>query len=173
MKSNFLKPAFVFFLGSAMAIGLSAASNPPTTAMDSQFANKAAAGGMAEVKLGELALKNASSSDVKTFAQRMVDDHTKGGVKLKSLAAKDNIVLPSDVDAKDKALYDRLAKMQGADFDRAYMRDMVKDHKTDVSEFQKEANSGKNTDMKQFASETLPTLQDHLRMAQATAAKLK
>jgi len=141
--------------------------------MDSQFAMKAAAGGMAEVKMGELAVKNASSADVKAFGQKMVDDHSKAGDKLKSIAAKDNISLPSEMGAKEKATYERLSKLQGAEFDKAYMRDMVKDHKTDVAEFQKEANGGKNSDLKQFASETLPTLQEHLKMAQDTAAKLK
>jgi len=174
MKSTFLCAVFALIAGSTMAGGLSAAANDKaTSAMDSQFAMKAAAGGMAEVKMGELAVKNASSADVKAFGQKMVDDHSKAGDKLKSIAAKDNISLPSEMGAKEKATYERLSKLQGAEFDKAYMRDMVKDHKTDVAEFQKEANGGKNSDLKQFASETLPTLQEHLKMAQDTAAKLK
>lgn len=161
-------------LGALTVSGLSAAtSDTPMSAADSHFATKAAAGGMAEVKLGELALKNASSADVKTFAQTMVDDHSKANDKLKSIAGKHSINLPTSLDAKDQATYDRLSKLQGAAFDRAYMQDMVKDHKTDVAEFQKEANSGKNSDIKQFASDTLPTLQHHLSMAQQTAAKVK
>jgi len=102
-----------------------------------------------------------------------VDDHSKANEKLKSVAAKDSMNLPSDMDAKEKANYDRLAKLQGAAFDRAYMKDMVKDHKTDVAEFQKEANNGKNAQLKAFASDTLPTLQEHLRMAEDTNTKLK
>lgn len=173
MKSTFLNGVFALFVGSAMAVGLSAANDKPMSAMDTQFANKAASGGMAEVKLGELALQNASSSDVKQFAQKMVDDHSKANDKLKSVASKENITLPSDVDAKDKATYDRLSKLKGAAFDRAYMRDMVTDHKADVAEFHREANSGKNSDLKTFASDTLPTLQEHLKMAEDTLAKVK
>jgi putative membrane protein len=173
MKSRFLPSTIALFAGLTASGWLMAASNGTLSGMDEKFATAAAGGGMAEVKLGELALKNASNADVKKFAQRMVDDHTKAGDKLKTIASKDNINLPSDMDAKDKATYDRLSKLQGAQFDQAYMRDMVKDHKTDVAEFQKEANGGKNADLKSFASDTLPTLQEHLKMAQDTLSKLK
>lgn len=160
--------------GALTATGLfGATSDTAMSAADSRFATKAAAGGMAEVKLGELAQKNASNPDVKAFGQKMVNDHSKAGDKLKSIASKDSINLPSSMDAKDQAVYDRLSKLQGAQFDRAYMQDMVKDHKGDVAEFQREANGGKNADLKGFASETLPTLQEHLKMAQDTLAKLK
>jgi len=166
--------AFTAILGTLAVSGLSGAtSDTAMSAGDSHFAMKAAAGGMAEVKLGELALRNASSQDVKTFGQRMVDDHTKANDNLKQIASKDNINLPTSIDAKDQATYDRLSKLHGAAFDKAYMQDMVKDHKTDVAEFQKEANSGKNPDIKGFASDTLPTLQQHLSLAEQTAAKVK
>lgn len=160
--------------GALTATGLiGATSDTAMSAADSRFATKAAGGGMAEVKLGELAKSNASSGDVKAFGQKMIDDHSKANDKLKSLASKDNINLPSSMDAKDQATYDRLSKLHGADFDRAYMQDMVKDHKGDIAEFQKEANGGKNADLKSFASETLPTLQEHLKLAQDTLAKVK
>jgi putative membrane protein len=152
---------------------MGAPSNNSTSAADSRFATNAASGGMVEVKLGELAQKNASNPDVKAFGQKMMDDHSKAGDKLKSVAAKDNLNLPSSMNAKDQAVYDRLSQLHGAEFDRAYMQDMVKDHKNDIAEFQKEANRGKNEDLKSFASETLPTLQEHLKMAQNTAAKVR
>jgi putative membrane protein len=73
--------------------------------------------------------------------------------------------LPTSIDAKDQGLKDKLSGLSGADFDRTYMQSMVKDHQKDISEFQKEANSGSNADLKGFAAQTLPTLQEHLRMA--------
>jgi len=170
MKSLF---SITVMAGALAVTGLMGASNDAMSAADSRFATKAAAGGMAEVKLGELAQKNASSPDVKAFGKKMVDDHTKAGDKLKSIASKDSINLPTSIDAKDQAVYDKLSKLNGAEFDKAYMQDMVKDHKTDVAEFQKESNSGKSADLKSFATETLPTLQEHLKMAQDTAAKVK
>jgi putative membrane protein len=136
---------------------------------DQKFAKEAAQGGMAEVKLGQLAQEKASSDAVKNFGKRMVDDHSKAGDKLKDAASKENITLPTDIAAKDQATYDRLAKLSGAAFDKAYMKDMVADHEKDVAAFQKEANSGKNDSLKSFASETLPTLQDHLKEAKETS----
>lgn len=135
---------------------------------DTRFAREAAMGGMMEVELGKVAVQKASSDKVKQFGQRMIDDHTKAGDQLKEIAAKDNITLPSELDARHKAIVDRFSNMSGTSFDRAYMRDMVKDHQTDVADFQKEANNGSNPDLKSFATMTLPTLQEHLRIARET-----
>jgi putative membrane protein len=132
---------------------------------DAHFAKEAARGGIAEVKLGQLAEEKGSNDTVKSFGKRMVDDHSKAGDKLKEVASRESITLPTDISAKDQATYDRLAKLNGTAFDRAYARDMVKDHETDVAAFQKEANAGKDDSLKSFASETLPTLQDHLKQA--------
>lgn len=135
---------------------------------DQQFMMKAAQGGMAEVQLGQLAKDHASSQAVKDFGQNMVDDHTKANDELKDLASRKNVTLPTSVDAKDQATIDRLSKLNGAAFDRAYMRDMVSDHKKDIAEFEKESNSGSDPDVKAWASKTLPTLQHHLQMATDT-----
>src|ERR1051325_9213288 len=124
MKSTLLSSMLVLFTGIFMGGGHLSAAGKTTGSMsraDKVFSTKAAAGGIAEVQFGELALKNASSSDVKKFAQKMVDDHGKANDKLKSIASKDNITVPSDMDAKEKATYNRLSKLQGSDFDRAYM----------------------------------------------------
>jgi putative membrane protein len=135
---------------------------------DMRFARDAAAGGMAEVQMGQLAVRKASNERVKQFGQRMIDDHTKAGDQLKIIASKDSIGLPSELNAHDKLIYDNLSKLDGTAFDRAYMQDMVKDHQTDVNEFQKEASNGANPDLKSFATTTLPTLQEHLRIARET-----
>jgi putative membrane protein len=136
---------------------------------DTGFVKEAAMGGMAEVELGRLALQKASSNDVKQFAQRMVDDHSKANDQLKPIAQQKNITVPTQLTGKHKAEYDRLSKLSGAEFDRAYMQLMLQDHRKDVSDFRKESTSGKDQDVKQFATQTLPTLEDHLKMAQSTA----
>jgi putative membrane protein len=133
---------------------------------DHMFVTKAAKGGLAEVELGKLAADKASSDQVKQFGQRMVTDHGKANDELKSLAQSKNITLPTEIDAKDKATHDRLAKLSGAAFDRAYMQHMLADHKTDVNEFKKESTSGKDAEIKAWASKTLPTLEEHLKLAQ-------
>ena len=138
---------------------------------DSAFMHTAAMGGMAEVELGKLGVANAMSSDVKQFAQRMVDDHSKANDELKALAAQKSVKLPAELDAKHKALQDKLAKQKGAAFDAAYMSEMVSDHNTDVALFQKESKSGKDADTKAWAAKTLPTLQEHQKMAKEIHAK--
>jgi len=132
---------------------------------DENFAKKAAEGGMAEVKLGQLAEEKGSSPAVKNFGRRMVQDHSKANNELKDVTSKENIPLPNEMDKSDQATYDRLSKLSGDAFDRAYARDMVKDHSKDVSEFQKEAKNGKDESIKNFAAQTLPTLQNHLDQA--------
>jgi putative membrane protein len=143
-------------------------SPPPATqtaASDTTFAKKAAQGGMAEVKMGQLAQQKGTADSVKKFGARMVEDHSKAGTELKGVATQEKITLPTDMNAKDKATYDMLSKLSGAAFDRAYARYMVRDHEEDVAEFTKEANSGHNPAVKDFATQTLPTLQDHLKEA--------
>ena len=139
---------------------------------DHAFVMKAAQGGLAEVELGQLAVQKASNPDVKAFGQKMVDDHTKANDQLKQVATQKNIAIPTEPAAKDKAEKDRLSKLSGDAFDKAYMSHMVSDHKKDVAEFQREANSGKDDAVKNFAQQTLPTLQSHLQMAQDTHKKL-
>ncbi len=142
-------------------------------AADEAFAKEAAEGGLAEVELGKLATQNAGSDDVKKFGQRMVDDHSKANDQLKDTAQKLGMTLPSQLSAKDNATKARLEKLNGAAFDRAYMADMVRDHTKDVAAFQKEARSGSNADIKQFASSTLPTLESHLKEAKSVDAKVR
>lgn len=135
---------------------------------DTAFAKNAAQGNMAEVALGKVAQQNAQSDDVKKFGQRMVDDHGKAQQDLEGVASKANITLPTDVNAQQKAEQQRLEKLNGAAFDRAYMAMMVKDHTKDVTEFKKEANNpSANDDLKDFAKRTYPTLEDHLTNAKA------
>jgi putative membrane protein len=133
---------------------------------DKQFLADAAQGGLAEVEFGKLATERASSNEVKEFGQRMVDDHSKANDQLKQLAAQAGVAVPDSLSAKDQAEKERLSKLSGEQFDAAYMKSMVKDHKKDVADFQHEANSGHDTNVKNFASSTLPTLQDHLKMAE-------
>jgi putative membrane protein len=141
-------------------------------AADSSFLKDAAEGGMLEVKMGELAQRNASDPQVKEFGHRMVTDHSNMGNNVKDLASRENVSLAADIGMKDKFVYERLSKKTGADFDKAYMADMVKDHKDDIAAFEKEANSGKDPEAKALAQKALPTLRDHLRMAQEVASKV-
>jgi putative membrane protein len=155
-----------------MALGV-CTSTAKAAPADEDFAVKAAAAGKKEVELGKLATRQAQSVAVKTFARRMVSDHTKAGNKLNALAMRKTITVPAEIDADAKAAMDQLSNLKGAEFDRAYMQMMVADHEKAVADFQTEASAGADADLKAFATTTLPTLKTHLSMARETAAKVK
>ena len=177
---HFAKTIFLIFLSAAFALPAAVAQQSSKStdqsgssgamsgskSSDATFLKKAAAGGLAEVELGQLAQQKASSEEVKKFGERMVTDHTKANDELKAVAQKENVELPQEPSAKDKATKAKLEKLSGAQFDQAYMKDMVKDHRTDVSEFEHESNSAKDPAVKSFATQTLPVLKEHLREAE-------
>jgi len=152
-------------LAVAVMLGLAAA---PVFAADEAWVMKIAKASMAEVELGKLAAEKASSDEVKKFGQRMADDHSKANDELKTLAQSKNITLPSEIGPEEKALRDRLMKLSGPAFDQAYMKAMVSDHVKDVNEFKLESKSGKDPEVKAWAAKTLPTLEEHLKLARST-----
>jgi putative membrane protein len=132
---------------------------------DPQFVMRASADGLAEVNLARLALQQSTNADVRRFAQRMLDDHTKANQQLNAIADRALIRPAAQMDAKARQLYERLSLLRGAEFDRAYAEAMAKDHDEAVSLFEKEAKDLKNKDLKDFASKTLDTLKEHKELA--------
>jgi putative membrane protein len=135
---------------------------------DMEFATEAAQGGLKEVQLGELAQQQAESDAVKEFGQRMVEDHGKANDQLKQIAQQKGIELPQELPADAQQLRDELQQKSGEEFDRAYMDDMVKDHEEDVEKFRQYTENGQDPDLKSFAEETLPVLEEHLQLARKT-----
>jgi len=133
---------------------------------DQTFAAKAATGGQAEVVLGRIATEKASSQQVRQFGQQMVTDHSQANQELQAIAKQKNLTLPTKPDSATAATQQRLQASSGSAFDSAYARDMVQDHQQDVADFQKEATSGQDPELKAFAQKYLPILQHHLQMAQ-------
>ena len=131
------------------------------SAADKTFMMNAAKGGMMEVEMGRMAAQNAQNTDVKKFGNRMVTDHSKANSELLALAKEEGVSLPG-------------AKSPGKwKSDKDYMGAMVKDHTTDLAEFQKEAKSGTDPDLKKFAEKYSKVVSAHLKMAQETQGKLK
>jgi putative membrane protein len=153
--------------------GTTSSASTPVDPADSDFMTKAAQGGMAEVSLGQMASSKATDPGVKAFGDRMVTDHTKLNDELKQLAQTKGVTLPTDVDDEAKKTSDKLSKLTGKAFDKAYIADMVTDHEKDVKEFEKQSKEAKDADLKTWVTNSLPTLQDHLKMAKETKAKLK
>jgi putative membrane protein len=158
--------------GSMSKSSSSSMSSSKMSSADTKFMKTAAMGGMEEVELGKLAAQKASSQDVKNFGQHMVDDHSKANDQLTQLATQKGVTLPTAMSTMQKHDMDKLSKLSGAAFDSAYVSMMVKDHKKDVADFQKESKSGKDSDLKSWASTTLPTLQDHLKMVQGISSTM-
>jgi len=133
---------------------------------DQHFVMETANASMAEVELGKLAQARGANPSVKAFGQQMVTDHSKANDELKQLASSKKITLPSAIDAAHKAVRDRLAKLSGAAFDKAYADEMVKGHQTVVASFKQEAEGGTDAEIKAWANKTLPTIEKHLQQAQ-------
>ncbi|HEY2775036.1 MAG TPA: DUF4142 domain-containing protein [Candidatus Binatia bacterium] len=137
---------------------------------DKSFMNKAAVGGIAEVQMGNLALQKASDQAVRSHAQHMIDDHTKANDELKSIAQSKGVKLPTQPDAKDKALIGKLGRLSGKDFDRTYIKEGgVKAHQQMASLFRSEKSKTKDPQVKDFASRTLPVIEEHLKDSQNLA----
>jgi putative membrane protein len=139
---------------------------------DAEWAVAIADGGMLEVKLGELAQTNASVASVKDFGMMITKDYGAANSELEKLAEQYNISLPTTLSENSQKMYDDLASKKGADFDKAYIADMKDDHEEDIEMFEKEAEDGKNADLKAFAAKTLPTLKNHLEMVKGIKEKM-
>lgn len=138
---------------------------------DKTFIKEAALGGMAEVELSKIAQKS-TNAEVKSFADRMVQDHTAANSQLTAVAKSLGVEVPAALDSEHQRMRDKLQTLHGKAFDEQYMRDMVADHDKAVKLFKQEQRSGHNDELKQFAQKTLPTLEQHQKMAVELSQKL-
>lgn len=149
-----------------------AAAGPAAADETSRFLKKAAAGGIAEVELAELAMERAKSKQVKKLAKHIKQDHEQANQALKSVADKKGVPLPDRTDDDHKQEKQRLAKLEGGEFDRAYVNAMIEDHQKDIKQFEKQARQADDAEIKQFAEQTLPKLRQHLTHAKEIQKKL-
>ncbi len=152
--------------GKTMAPAAGAAKSADLSAADKSFVEKAASGGMAEVQAAQLAQQKGDDQKVKDFAQVMIHDHPAANQQLTTLAQQKGVTIPTELSSKDQAELDRLGKLDGKKFDRAYMKAQEKDHKEMLTLLEKEAKHGKDADLKSFAEQTVPTVKKHLEMAE-------
>jgi putative membrane protein len=137
--------------------------------IDRMFVKNAMQGGIAEVQLAQLTLQKSSNEQVKQFAQRMVADHTKMNEQMKPVAQQLGVAIPTEVSKKDKKTLSELQGLSGPAYDQAYIKDMVKDHKKDLSDFQMEASSGQDPTVKDAANQGSQVIAQHLQMIQQLA----
>lgn len=139
------------------------------SAMDRMFVSKALQGGLAEVQLGQLTLQKSDNQQVKEFAQRMIDDHTRLEDQMKPVAQQLGVTVPTEPSKKDRQLIAKMQALSGSAYDQTYIKNMVKDHKQDLSEFQTEASSGQDQTVKDAATQGSKVIAQHLQMAQQLA----
>jgi putative membrane protein len=180
-----------YLLGAVLAGGLLATSGAaiaqpaqqpaPTTApagnqsklsaADQKFVDSAAIGGRYEVEAGRIAEKSANPQ-VKQFGARMVHDHGAADVKLRQIVTAQGGTLPQSLDQDHQQQLDHLRSLHGAEFARAYMQDMVKDHDTDAQEFGKAVQSIDDPQLKAWSQSTLKVIEAHDKMAHQIADQM-
>ncbi|OPY65555.1 MAG: hypothetical protein A4E57_03146 [Syntrophorhabdaceae bacterium PtaU1.Bin034] len=134
---------------------------------DREFVFEAARDGLAEVELGKLGQKNASNERLKEFAKRLAEEHQKANKELIQLAKKKKLSIPTEIDPERQDMLDRLRGLSSEDFQREYMKAVMKDHQRSISIFRQEAKEGGDEDFRGFAEKTLPMLQEHFKMAKS------
>lgn len=157
---------FSILAAGIIAAALASGSALAQSRTDQKFIKEAIEGNLAEVQMGQLAQKNGASQGVKDFGQMLVTDHGQANTKANSVANALKVTPSTEPSAKQKKDYDKMSKLNGAAFDKAFAAHMVADHKKDIAAYKK-ASSSKEPNVAAYASETLPTLQKHLQAAQS------
>jgi putative membrane protein len=137
---------------------------------DATFYKKATEGGLFEVDTGNQAAKSSNNQQVKDFGSVLVTDHTAADDKLKAIAASKNITLPTTASVAEMAQKAKLDVLTGDTYDKSFVKTQIKAHRQAIALFKKEIATGQDADAKAFATETLPTLRKHLKMAESIAA---
>lgn len=159
------------FFSGALALLIGVAANLAVAAQGENFVDEASAKGLAEIETAKLALDKGTAEDVKSFAQKMIDDHTMANQKLAEIAGQhDDLELSDEATLMDKAKAMILQLRDGENFDKAYANNQVVAHEQTIELFRDYIEQGENADLKAFAQSTLPKLEQHLEEAKALAA---
>jgi putative membrane protein len=163
--------------GQAPSLGVpsspGATDSMPARVDDKKFAKDAAVSGLIQVELGKLATQKASKGEIKQFGEELAADHSKANEQLKRVASKENIQVPDSLDSKHQSQIDKLAKLDGEDFDKAFLKNQLRDRQAAVRDFNSEAQSGTDPELRTFASNMLPKLQQQLELAKNLAKNNK
>ena len=153
--------------GASGAAGATGSGVAKLSAADKKGIMDMALANMAEVETGKLALSKTQNAEVKTFAQQMVDDHGKALAEVQALAQSKGVTLPTEPDAKHKAMAAKLSKLSGDAFDKEYMKQAgLADHKATHARLKSISKNAKDADVKAVAEKTMPTVEQHLKAAQ-------
>jgi len=155
--------------GNTAAAGKSASK---VSSGDQKMMRDIAYANVSEVAAGKLALERSESDDVKSFAQKMIDDHTKAQQELQTLADSKGVKLPTEPDAKHKALAKVMSGLKGAAFDKRYLKQGgLNDHENTHKLLQRVESRANDADLKAYAAKTISAVDQHLTLAKETAGK--
>jgi putative membrane protein len=162
-----LRATAVLLLGTLTGI----AAHADDKGKSDTFIKEAIQGNLAEVKVGKLAQQKGASEGVKNFGAHLEKDHSQANKNAVETARSLGITPPTEPNKEQRAIYDKLSKLSGADFDKEFVKDMVKDHKKDVHEY---TEHSKSTDaVGTYAKETLPHLKQHLQEAESLQGNMQ
>ena len=149
-----------------------AAANGKVASGDEKMMRDIAYSNISEVAAGKLALEKSQSDDVKSFAQKMIDDHTKAQQELQTLADSKGVKLPTEPDAKHKAMAKMLSALKGDAFDKRYLKQGgLNDHENTHKLLQRVQSKAKDADLQAYAAKTITAVDQHLTLAQEIAGK--
>ena len=163
-KAGVLIVALMFVIGWSSLLSAQQKGEKKEAVPDSKFLVYAASDGLFHVEAGKLAVQQGSSDGVKKFGQHAIEHHSQINDELMQLAKTKGVKLPKKIYKNQRATLDKLAKLSGPDFDKAYLEMEIKHHSRDLSMFQKEGKEGKDPDVKAWAEKTVPTIEEHLKM---------
>ncbi len=168
------KPLFIAFFGTAAMMAptlLTAQTTAQLTDKDKAFISEAAVGGLKEIQFSQLALQKSGNDRVKTYAQKMITDHTQLNNDMMPFAQQAGITPPTQLKSKDQAEYDQLSKLSGDTFDKKYILAMVKDHHQDLKEFRAEEATATDPNFKTTVQNGEKVVKEHSDMADKMAGK--
>jgi putative membrane protein len=148
-------------MGIALALVLVGAGD----AGDQRFVDQALTAGLAEVKMASLAVERAQSLEVKQFARKLLAEHTRTNMELQQVAQSCGLRAPTQPTARQQQAYDGLARLEGAAFDREYLRLVAADHDAALELYRSEGKNGKDDQLKELVMRTLPTVEKHDALA--------
>ena len=152
-----------------LAAGRAGAADSALSSKASSFIKAASEGNQGEIAMAQLAQQKSQNTEIKNLAQMIQNDHQQAQEKLQTIAQAHGVTLDQGLTWSQKRAQGKLEKLNGADFDQQYAKDMLEDHVTDLNKFQKASEQIKEADVKQYAQDTLPTLQQHLEHAKSAA----
>lgn len=171
LKYQLFIPFSLIMFASTLAGAEESTAPGQLSSQDTKFVQEATQGGKMEVEMGQMASEKSKNPMVREYGEQMTQDHQKANDELSQMLKEKGISAPMS-ETTDTKMMDKLQGLEGADFDSAYMKHMVKDHKADISDFKEEVKDGSDPDLKHWAAQTLPTLEKHLQMAEKTESSL-